>query len=52
MVGLVGSIVGLALGFALAKLLDALIRTIGIDLPQEGLVFSTRTVVVSLLVGV
>ena len=27
---------------------DALIRTIGIDLPQAGLVFSTRTVVVSL----
>ena len=51
-IGLVGSIVGLALGFALAKLLDALIRTIGIDLPQAGLVFSTRTVIVSLLVGV
>jgi putative ABC transport system permease protein len=51
-IGLVGSIVGLALGFGLAKLLDALIRTIGIDLPQAGLVFTTRTVVVSLLVGV
>src|SRR3954468_11026319 len=51
-IGLVGSVAGLALGFGLAKLLDALIRTIGIDLPQAGLVFSTRTVVVSLLVGV
>jgi putative ABC transport system permease protein len=51
-IGLVGSIVGLALGFGLAKLLDALIRTIGIDLPQAGMVFATRTVIVSLVVGV
>jgi putative ABC transport system permease protein len=51
-IGLVGSVVGLALGFGLAKLLDSLIRTLGIDLPSSGLVFATRTVIVSLVVGV
>jgi len=50
-IGLFGSIVGLFLGLALAKLLNALLVTFGIDLPQAGTVFKGRTVVVSLLVG-
>ena len=50
-IGVVGSIIGLFLGLALAKLLNALFVAIGIDLPQGKTVFATRTVVVSLLVG-
>jgi putative ABC transport system permease protein len=50
-VGAVASVVGLFLGLALAKVLQALLVAIGIDLPSSGLVFSTRTILVSLLVG-
>ena len=50
-VGAVASVVGLFLGLALAKILQALLVAIGIELPSGGLVFSTRTVLVSLLVG-
>ena len=50
-IGLLGSIVGLFLGLALAKLLNALLVTFGIDLPQAGTVFKSRTVVVALVVG-
>jgi putative ABC transport system permease protein len=50
-IGVLGSVVGLFLGLALAKLLNALFVAIGIDLPQGSTVFATRTVVVSLLVG-
>ena len=37
-IGLLGSIVGLFLGLALAKLLNTLLVTFGIDLPQAGTV--------------
>jgi putative ABC transport system permease protein len=50
-IGFLGSVVGLFLGLALAKLLNALLVTFGIDLPQGKTVFATRTVVVSLVVG-
>jgi putative ABC transport system permease protein len=50
-IGLLGSIVGLFLGFGLAKLLNKLFVVFGIDLPQGQTVFATRTVIVSLLVG-
>ena len=50
--GLFAALVGLALGFLLAKGLDALFKAIGVDLPSQNTVFKTRTVVVSLLVGV
>jgi putative ABC transport system permease protein len=50
-IGLLGSLVGLFLGLGLAKLLNKLLVTFGIDLPQAGTVFATRTVVVSLVVG-
>jgi putative ABC transport system permease protein len=49
--GLLASIVGLFVGLALAKGLDQLFKAFGADLPQTGLVFATRTVIVSLLVG-
>jgi putative ABC transport system permease protein len=51
-IGLLASTVGLFLGLALAKGLNALFVSFGIDLPQTGLVFKARTIVVSLLVGV
>ena len=51
-IGLLASITGLFLGLGLAKGLNALFVSFGIDLPQAGTVFKTRTIVVSLLVGV
>jgi putative ABC transport system permease protein len=50
-IGAVASVVGLFLGLGLAKLLNKLFVSLGINLPQAGTVFATRTVVVSLLVG-
>ena len=51
-VGLVGSTVGLLLGFGLALGLKALFGAIGIDLSEAGLVFQWRTVIVAYAVGV
>jgi putative ABC transport system permease protein len=51
-IGLIASVVGLFLGLLLAKGLNSLLVSFGIDLPQAGTVFRTRTIVVSLLVGV
>ena len=50
-VGLVGSIIGLFLGLGIAVGLTALLEATGVDLPSSGLVFSMRTIVVSLGVG-
>jgi putative ABC transport system permease protein len=50
-VGLFASIVGIGLGVGLAVGIDALFVALGIDLPKADLVFSPRTVVVSLLLG-
>jgi putative ABC transport system permease protein len=50
-VGLVGSIIGLFLGLGIAAGLNAILKATGVDLPSEGIVFSTRTIVVSLAVG-
>jgi putative ABC transport system permease protein len=46
-IGLLASVIGLFAGFGLAALLTAL----GGELPEAGMVFSVRTVIVSLLVG-
>jgi putative ABC transport system permease protein len=51
-IGLISSVIGLFLGLALASGLNALFKALSLDLPTTGLVFATRTVVVSLLVGV
>ena len=51
-IGVLASIVGLFLGLALAKGLNALFVSFGIDLPQTSTVFKTRTVIVSLVVGI
>ena len=50
-IGLVGSIIGLFLGLGIAMGLTALLEATGVDLPSGGLVFSTRTIVVSIGVG-
>ena len=49
--GLVASAVGLLAGLGLAKGLEALFDALGATLPLTALVFATRTVIVSLLVG-
>lgn len=51
-IGTVASLAGLFLGLGLAKGLNALFVSFGIDLPQAGTVFATRTVVVALAVGI
>ena len=51
-VGVLASVAGLFLGLVLAQGLDALFVSFGIDLPKNGTVFATRTVVVSLIVGI
>jgi putative ABC transport system permease protein len=51
-IGLVGAAIGVAGGFLIALLLQALLEAFEIDLPTTSLVMQSRTVVVSLLVGV
>src|SRR4051812_1922405 len=50
--GVGGSIVGIAAGLGLAKLLTSIFASIGLELPQTATSLATRTVIVSLLVGV
>jgi putative ABC transport system permease protein len=51
-VGIMASLIGLFFGLAIAKGLNALFSALGVEFPSGGTVFATRTVVVSLLVGV
>jgi putative ABC transport system permease protein len=51
-VGIAASVVGLLCGLALAKGLFKLFDAVGFTLPNQGLLLETRTIVVSLLVGV
>ena len=51
-IGLFASAIGLFLGLGLAKGLNSLFVSFGIDLPQASTVFATRTIFVSLVVGV
>jgi putative ABC transport system permease protein len=50
-IGLLGSLAGLALGVAVAGGLRALFRAVAVDLPSDGNVILSRTIVVSLVVG-
>ena len=50
-IGLLASAVGLFLGLGVGKGLNSLFVAFGVDLPQAGTVFATRTIVVSLIVG-
>ncbi|HEX7582049.1 MAG TPA: FtsX-like permease family protein, partial [Gaiellaceae bacterium] len=51
-IGVIASLIGLFLGLGLAKLLNQVFVWFGIDLPQVGTVFATRTVIVALVVGI
>ena len=51
-IGLVASVIGLFLGLLLAEGLQALFKALGLDLPLAETVFATRTIVVSMIVGV
>jgi putative ABC transport system permease protein len=50
-VGIMASLIGLFLGLAIAKGLNALFSALGVEFPQGGTVFASRTIIVSLLVG-
>jgi putative ABC transport system permease protein len=50
-IGATGALTGLAGGIGVANGLNALFKAFQIDLPNTGMVLATRTVVVSLLVG-
>jgi putative ABC transport system permease protein len=51
-VGTLASLTGLFLGLALAKGLFWLFDAVGFTLPNSGLIFGTRTIVISLLAGI
>src|SRR5262245_53201226 len=51
-VGVVASILGILVGFALAPALAGLLKAFGIDLGTQGLVIKGSTVIIGLLVGV
>jgi len=51
-VGIMASVIGLFFGLAIAKGLNALFSALGVEFPSGGTVFATRTIVVSLFVGV
>src|SRR3954468_17703085 len=50
-IGVLGSVAGLLLGVAVAAGLRALFRAVGVDLPSNGNVILSRTIIVSLVVG-
>jgi putative ABC transport system permease protein len=51
-VGVIASVIGLFLGLLLARGLFRLFDAVGFTLPNTGLVFLTRTIVVALLAGI
>jgi putative ABC transport system permease protein len=51
-IGAAASVAGIVAGFGLAKGIDALFKSMDLDLPETGMVFASRTVIVALLVGV
>ncbi|HEX2272768.1 MAG TPA: FtsX-like permease family protein, partial [Acidimicrobiales bacterium] len=51
-VGVLASLIGLAIGLAVAVGLKALLAGFGLDIPAGGVVFLPRTAIVSLVVGV
>jgi putative ABC transport system permease protein len=51
-IGTLASVIGLFAGLLLAKALNSLLVSFGIDLPQAATVFKARTIIVALLVGI
>jgi len=52
LLGVLGAVLGLLGGLVLAPALDQLFKAFGADLPDSGTVLETRTIVVSLAVGI
>jgi putative ABC transport system permease protein len=52
LLGIFGAVLGLFAGIGLAPALDQLFKAFGADLPDSGTVLETRTIVVSLFVGI
>ncbi|MDQ2700303.1 MAG: ABC transporter permease, partial [Actinomycetota bacterium] len=52
LIGLVASVIGILVGLALAEGLSAVLKAAGAELPTKALVVETRTILVSLLVGI
>jgi putative ABC transport system permease protein len=51
-VGLLASVLGLVLGLGIAKGLSSLFAALGLEFPSTSMVLATRTIVVSIVVGV
>src|SRR5262249_50356098 len=51
-IGVVGAVLGIGRGLVIAKLLHGLFEIFGIDLRSTALVMKSRTVIVSLLIGI
>ena len=51
-IGTVASAIGVAAGLGLAKLLNSVFASAGVDLPSTSTVFGARTIIVSLAVGI
>ena len=51
-IGTVASLIGLGVGLLLAKGLSSVFAASGVELPETGTVFATRTIIVSLAVGI
>ena len=52
LLGIIASILGIALGFGFVKLVTAAFKGIGFELPQSGLVVPTAAIVAPLIVGI
>jgi putative ABC transport system permease protein len=52
LLGVLGAVLGLFAGIGLAPALDQLFKAFGADIPDNGTVLETRTIVVSLIVGI
>lgn len=52
LIGVVASALGLGAGFAIAKLLNALLDAAGFGIPRTGLILESRTVLIALAVGI
>src|SRR3954451_14190936 len=50
-IGLLASLLGMAIGVLLAKGLQAVFKAFGLDLPSAGTVIESRTLIVALIVG-
>jgi len=51
-IGVIGAVIGIGGGFLIAMLLNGLLEAFEIDLPTTGLVMESRTIIVSLLIGI